>query len=940
MTDPLEKRLSEYTAGWPTERKADLLAYLKAQHARESARQRYTHPAQLADALDPAYVVTPAIDLISRSVERVIREPRRNLLVTVPPQEGKLLPSWGSVLGMSLDRSTGVLSDSRFLLMEDIKPGDHVYHPDGHPVKVIAKTERQHDRPLYRVSTSDGRSVVVDAEHVWTVRDLRRSRTVNGKRRRGGPWETRTTRELLDGGLYREPPRVRPSGTTAYAYRYVLPRQHAVQTPDVDTLPIPPYALGLWLADGHHGAATITEGVDDTPELVRHLEASGVSIAHQTPVRRPTGNGERLTLNIGQRGNFVRALRTLDVFQNKHIPDRYLTAGTAQRLELLRGLLDGDGSISTNGTTYRIEYSSCRERLSEGVLYLARSLGWQARMNRSGASLDGEAKQDRYRVTWTPTTDDPCPFHLSRKAARVQSDQARGGGRHTVTVTSIEPEGTGDGYCIQVDSPDGLFLAGRDLVTTHNSTLCAVWAPIRALQLNPDTRVIIATYGDSLAEEHSAAARDIIVAHGTGAVDSITGKPVEDRLGLRLRQDSTKVSRWRVEGGRGGVVAAGLGSSITGKAADLMIIDDPFKNMQEADSSAHRRKVMEWFRAVALTRLAPNASILLIQTRWHPDDLAGQVLAAEAAAQPAQRTWRYINIPAVAEEGVSDALGREPGTAMVSARGRTAADFAATRRSVGERVWYALYQGVPAPVEGGLFARDWFSRHRLGALDEPPVATIVGVDPAETGEGDEAGVVAAALLRDGTIALTHDRSGHMTSDQWARAAIRLALETSAREIAFEAYSTPTTYRRVLRETYAEMRRDALAFRDSGLDLSDADRVLCANPGLPFRLHPWRGKGDAVVRSGMLRHDLEVGKARVVGAAMAVMEEQAREWQEGQHQPDRIAATIIAHDRVRALIPNENAGAAAPRGSLVSAGRAVPGAGGAPVGGSAYARRLG
>src|SRR5699024_307637 len=149
-------------------------------------------------------------------------------------------------------------------------------------------------------------------------------------------------------------------------------------------------------------------------------------------------------------------------------------------------------------------------------------------------------------------------------------------------------------------------------------------------------------------------------------------------------------------------------------------------------------------------------------------------------------------------------------------------------------------------------------------LDERPVATVVGIDPAETGEGDEAGIVAAALLRDGTIALTHDWSGHMTSDQWARAAIRLALETGAREVAFEAYSTPTTYRRVLRETYADMRRDALAYKKSGLELSVSDKVLVANAALPFRMHPWRGKGDAVARSGLLRRDLEVGKARVVG----------------------------------------------------------------------------
>lgn len=823
MTDPLERSLAEHTAGWPAERKADLLLYLQAQHARESARRRYDHPAQLAAALDPAYVVTPAIDYISRSIERVIREPRRNLLVTMPPQEGK-------------------------------------------------------------------------------------------------------------------------------------------------------------------------------------------------------------------------------------------------------------------------------------------------------------------------------------------------------------------------------------------SSLCAVWAPIRALQLNPDTRIIIATYGDSLAEEHSAAARDVIQSHGTGATDSITGKAVEDRLGLRLRADSTKVSRWRVEGGRGGVVAAGLGSSITGKAADLLIIDDPFKNMQEADSASHRRKVMEWFRAVALTRLAPNASIVLIQcmtgdtpvlrpdgtetalrdirpgdriatyenggiaestvrnhanqgpdvilticlksgrklranarhpflvtdgkvetwtragelrpgqsltatesgsaraawtgatprqcarvcaasttggsdgptgtarrpvtrtatasgtcatdtesgmtstppcwtskagvvpcagdcrsqvstclsigtvssawtttmtqaksegycvttatscsneeriprdsgqplttwtvtrdevvsvtvsgvedvydiqvdrtenfiangvvshnTRWHPEDLAGQVIAAEAAAEPAQRTWRHLNIPAVAEDGVPDALGRAPGTAMVSARGRTADDFAATRRSVGERVWYALYQGVPAPVEGGLFARDWFSAHRLDALDERPVATVVGIDPAETGEDDEAGIVAAALLPDGTVALTHDWSGSMTSDQWARTAIRLAMETGAREVAYEAYSTPTTYKRVLSETYTAMRAEARENKRAGMTLSRSDERLVKSATMPFRIHPWRGKGDAVARSGLLRRDLEVGKARVVGAAMAVMEEQAREWQVGQHQPDRIAAAIIAHDRARSLASSAGGQYAAPRGTL----RAVPG-GRAPAGRapSVMSRRLG
>lgn len=450
------------------------------------------------------------------------------------------------------------------------------------------------------------------------------------------------------------------------------------------------------------------------------------------------------------------------------------------------------------------------------------------------------------------------------------------------------------------------------------SSLCAVWTPLRALQLDLDTRIILATYGDALAEEHSAAARGIVTAHGTGAVDSITGRPVEDRLGLSLQEGSTKISRWRVEGGQGGVAAVGIGSAITGRAADLMIIDDPFKNMQEADSAAHRRKVLEWYRSVALTRLSPNASVILIQTRWHPDDLAGEILAAEAAVGRDQRTWRHINIPAVSEDGVPDALGREPGVAMVSARGRTPADFAATRRAVGERVWYALYQGVPAPVEGGLFARDWFDRHRLDERPEHPAAVVVGIDPAETGEDDEAGVVAAALLDDGTVALTHDRSGHMTSDEWARAAITLALETGAIEVAFEAYSTPTTYRRVLRDTFTAMRREALDRRRDGADLTDVERRLVASTSPPFKIEPWRGRGDAVARSTSLRRDLEVGDTRVVAASCAVLEDQASEWQDGQHQPDRVAAAIIAHDRARFY-----GGGASGRGGMGRRGVAAP-----------------
>ena len=428
--------------------------------------------------------------------------------------------------------------------------------------------------------------------------------------------------------------------------------------------------------------------------------------------------------------------------------------------------------------------------------------------------------------------------------------------------------------------------------------LCSVWTPLRALQLNPNRRIILATYGDALAETHSMACRDIITRHGTDVMDPVTGIAVEDKIGLKLSGSSNKVSAWKVQGGSGGMVAVGLGSSITGRAADLFIIDDPYKNMMEADSASHRRKVDEWMASVVMTRLSPEASMILIQTRWHPEDLAGRVIEAERELAPEHRTWRHINIPAIAETGLKDALNRPDGEVMVSARGRTLREFEQTRRQVGERVWYALYQGSPVIPSGGLFARDWFEPRRPEAPPHP-VAAVVGIDPADSGEGDETGLIGAMLDQDGTVVLTEDWSAQMTADVWARQAVILALTIGAREIAMEAFATATTYEAVIRRSWQTLHTEARDKHATGAALSAVEeRAL--NPNMPFTIHKWRATGDAVGRSALLRQACETGRCRTVEFRLGVFEDQAANWQQGQHQPDRVAAALIAHDRLAAL----------------------------------------
>lgn len=402
----------------------------------------------------------------------------------------------------------------------------------------------------------------------------------------------------------------------------------------------------------------------------------------------------------------------------------------------------------------------------------------------------------------------------------------------------------------------------RDITTapprTGKSEMLAVWTPVWGLLTDPDMQIVVISNGDDLAQEHSRKVREIVKEHA-------------DFLGYRIAQDKTAVGRWRVEGRKGGMLAAGINSHIVGFGADLMILDDVVGGATEADSAAHRRRILNEYQGSLSTRIHPGGSALLVMTRWHEADLAGALLERE----PDQ--WRHTNITAVGDSSVRDALGKAAGVAMISALGFTPADFAARRRSSGERMWFAQYMGVPSAPEGGLVKREWLNGFRLSAAPSSPVLTVVGVDPSDSGKGDSCGLVAASLTGEGVVALIADQSAPMTSDQWARAAVELAVEVGASEIAIEGFSSRETYTRVVKEALRRARVER-----------------------PIKVTSWppkgsgRGGGDAVARSSALLQGLEVGTARLAGH-FPELEEQAATWQSGQHQPDCLAALVVAHD---------------------------------------------
>lgn len=228
------------------------------------------------------------------------------------------------------------------------------------------------------------------------------------------------------------------------------------------------------------------------------------------------------------------------------------------------------------------------------------------------------------------------------------------------------------------------------------------------LQHDKDLRIAIVSYMDEMARRWGADIKQ--------DVEIFNGEDHQVDLGITLRADSRAAGRWHIKGHKGGIYCVGIAGALTGKPVDFLIIDDPIKNMEQAQSAEYRERAKSFWRAVAVPRLGPGSKCVVIQTRWHEDDLSGWL----GRQEPGQ--WRVVNIPAVAgvehdvigADGIKhavwtedpagpDPLGRKPGQPMTSARG--ARNWTRIRQNVGEYVWSALYQGRPAPAAGGLFKR-------------------------------------------------------------------------------------------------------------------------------------------------------------------------------------------------------------------------------------------
>lgn len=307
---------------------------------------------------------------------------------------------------------------------------------------------------------------------------------------------------------------------------------------------------------------------------------------------------------------------------------------------------------------------------------------------------------------------------------------------------------------------------------------CQLLVPIY-LAHHPHHRAIYTSYQAGKAAEWGRKCRDVVESFG-------------QQLGISVRQDSRASHSWNLDGHRGGMLTAGVGGPLIGSGAHLMIIDDPIKNHEEADSPLQREKLWDWLQSTALTRLEPGAAVIIIMHRWRRDDVVGKL--REESAKNGEH-WEVVTMPALA--GENDVLGRKPGDCLWPDR-FPQAEVEQRKASTSPRWWYALYDQNPQLEEGAEYPGFWFDN--TWVEDFPANVDlqlkVLSLDPSK-GKIDKLGDYSAYVLlaygKDGLIYLGADMDNRRNAEQIVERGLDLlqkykpdafALETNASQDLF------------------------------------------------------------------------------------------------------------------------------------------------------------
>lgn len=367
--------------------------------------------------------------------------------------------------GKSNKCSTPLATVHGWTTIGDVQPGEQIFGTNGQLTTVLAKSPVWLNSTCYEVFFSDDTSLIVSAEHEWTVETIKRPKTLT--------IDTDT--------LYR----THRQTDARKSARYRIPMPDPIQLPHAD-LPLHPYVMGLWLGDGAVNDGTIATHLGSPEEDVwATLRGLGYDAVRQPPTRSD-GVRDVRHVYMPDGGDIRYVLDGMGVLGSKSLPQAYLRASVAQRMELLRGICDADGYIDPK--TGKIEITTVNQTAAKTYSELLSTLGIKHTINTNDINVGGLEYQ-KHRVIFHAYENQPV-FHIRRKLARqkpVPRKRSQSASRYIVHVEPVDSVPT---QCIQVDSPDHLFLVGEKMVPTHNSHVLSIAMHEYAMK-HPKSRLVL-----------------------------------------------------------------------------------------------------------------------------------------------------------------------------------------------------------------------------------------------------------------------------------------------------------------------------------------------------------------------------------------------------------------------------------------------------------------
>lgn len=588
--------------------------------------------------------------------------------------------------GKAVADDTPVLTSEGWKTHGDLNVGDFVFGIDGETKKVLNVFPKSQQDVL--ITFSNGETIQCNEEHKWLLYDRRKHKE-----------RVVETKELLQKELESGVP-----GKRGHRYFYQIPIKKSL-IGEHKALPIQPYTFGVWLGNGRNRNPDICGASEDIDIEISAIEKEGYSVSWRTTHKGTLVEyrGIKGLRDDLQKCGMCHSRRRVE----KHIPDVYFSASIEQRLELLAGLLDTDGTLSKKERKYH--FSTTGSELKEGFIKLVSTFGWRCSVTEiepktSSSGIDGRKKV--YVIGFSPTFHIPCK--LPRKQLYEFSKQRK------IAIKSIERVEPKTGNCIQVEG--GIYCIGKTLIPTHNSTLEDFFLSLVGGWFPNDF---------NLSSAHSS----ILTRSLYDGVLEIINDPVEytwHEIFPNVNLTGTNAKETTVNLERNGRFKTwtfrSIDGSLTGatRCNRFLTADDLVSGIEEALNKARLETL--WTKVVndLRSRRLEGCKEIYIATRWSVHDPIGKLQQLYEGNPRA----KFIAVPALNEEGESNF--------MFAVNGFSKKYFMDAKESMDDLSFKCLYQQQPIEREGLLFPTDELRRFFFKREQVPEKQTAFIIMPERT----------------------------------------------------------------------------------------------------------------------------------------------------------------------------------------------------------------